>query len=147
MAKNSQSQKSKEAFLAAGGVIPTCSNEGCDKPVIVRDWKYHSFKHYCYDCNRRMKAGEEPREGVAFNKKNYCENRDGRLGFVCPVDVNFTFINSDLHSDHIDGDHFNNDPSNLQTLCSICHSRKGMASDDFNSRRKGRDLSSLTDVE
>lgn len=123
MAKNSQASQAlenKKRFLEEGGVIPTCSNEGCSNPVIVRDWKYLSFKHYCSSCNKRMKTGEAPKEGVVFHKKNYCENKDGRLGFICPVkDENFGFKNSELHSDHIDGNHFNNDPSNLQTLCSI----------------------------
>lgn len=29
-----------------------------------------------------------------------------------------------LDVDHIDGDHSNNDPSNLQTLCANCHRLK-----------------------
>ena len=64
----------KKKFFDDGGVHPICANEGCDKKVIVRDWLYHSFKHYCSDCNKRMKQGLEPREGVTFHKKNYCEN-------------------------------------------------------------------------
>jgi len=129
----------KKKFFDDGGTIPICSNEGCEKKVIVREWLNHSFKHYCSDCNNRMKKGMDPRDGVIFHKKDYCENKDGRLGFTCPVtDPNFVWRNGELHSDHIDGDHYNNAPINLQTLCSICHSRKGHSSGDFNSSKKGR---------
>ena len=37
--------------------------------------------------------------------------------------------------DHIDGNHFNNVPKNTQTLCSICHARKGKEEGDFNGHK------------
>lgn len=134
------SKQMKERFFAEGRVLPKCSNTGCDNNVIVRDWKYWSFKHYCSDCNNRMKKGLPPREGVQFHKKNYCENRDGRLGFECPVRHDYVFPNCVLHSDHIDGNHENNIPENLQTLCAICHTIKGMMENDFHSAHKGRKI-------
>jgi hypothetical protein len=133
--------KNKEDYLASGKKIPTCVNKGCENNVIVRDWKYYSFKHMCSDCTSRLQKGKDPREGVTFYKKNYCENKDGRFGFTCPVKEDWKFPNSVLHGDHIDGDHENNDPDNLQTVCSICHHIKGMESGDFNSAKKGRTLS------
>jgi 5-methylcytosine-specific restriction endonuclease McrA len=49
--------------------------------------------------------------------KKYREDKCSRCGFVpedeCQLDV-----------DHIDGNHSNNDPSNLQTLCANCHRLK-----------------------
>ena len=33
-------------------------------------------------------------------------------------------INKSMHVDHIDGNAYNNEPNNLQTLCASCHSRK-----------------------
>ena len=135
-----QSQSNKAAFLARGQTLPICVNLGCNNPVIVRDWLYYSFKHYCSDCNSRIKKGLPPRFGVTFIKKNYCENRDGRLGFLCPVHPNFPLSNGVLHGDHKDGNHYNNTPENHQTLCSICHHYKGMMTNDFNSAQKGRDL-------
>ena len=131
----------KENYLAEGKKIPKCVNEGCNNDVIVRDWKYFSFKHYCGDCGRRLSKGLPPREGVKFSKKNYCENKDGRLGFICPVNPNWEFPNNVLHGDHIDGNHENNVPDNIQTLCSICHHKKGLEVGDFVSARKGRKLS------
>jgi 5-methylcytosine-specific restriction endonuclease McrA len=136
-----QAMLNKEKFLADGKEIPTCSNKGCINKVVVRDWKYYSFKHTCGDCMRRIKKGLSPREGVTFYKKNYCENKDGRFGFVCPVKNNFEFPSSVLHGDHIDGNHQNNNPKNLQTVCSICHHMKGLNSGDFDSSKKGRKLS------
>lgn len=133
--------KNKEEYLASGKKIPKCVNKGCNNDVIVRDWKYYSFKHICSDCQRRLSKGLPPRDGVTFYKKNYCENKDARLGFKCPVNEDFQFPNSVLHGDHIDGDHENNEPENLQTLCSICHHLKGMKSGDFISAAKGRKLS------
>ena len=130
----------KKKFFDAGNTLPTCSNDGCENPVVVRDWKYFSFKHHCSDCLRRIQKGLPPREGVTFSKKNYCENKDGILGFTCPVDPKFNFPNNVLHEDHIDGDHYNNSSENLMTLCCICHAIKGLASGDFVSAVKGRKL-------
>jgi len=141
MKAKTQAMLNKENYLAEGNLIPTCSNKGCTNNVVVRDWKYYSFKHMCADCTRRIQKGLPPRDGVTFYKKKYCENKDGRFGFVCPVKDNFKFPSSVLHGDHIDGDHQNNNPENLQTVCSICHHMKGMKSGDFNSAKKGRKLS------
>lgn len=67
-------------------------------------------------------------------RKDYCENVDGRLGFVCtftaptPQQLEATGLDSTfrgwLQVDHKDGNHTNNDPSNLQTLCACCHNVK-----------------------
>ena len=133
--------QNKERWFAEGKKLPKCVNQGCDNDVIVRDWKYYSFKHLCASCTKRMQNGLPPRDGVVHHKKNYCENKDGRLGFTCPVDPSFKFPNSVLHGDHIDGNHENNIDSNLQTLCSICHHMKGLKGGDFVSAKKGRKLS------
>ena len=141
MSKKTIAMQNRVRYLAEGNKIPTCVNQGCENNVVVRDWKYYSFKHVCSNCKSREKKGLKMREGVTSYKKRYCENRDGRLGFVCPVSYEFQFPNNVLHGDHIDGDHENNNPQNLQTLCSICHHIKGHKSGDFNSAQKGRTLS------
>ena len=43
-------------------------------------------------------------------KLDYCEHCGFLPKHPCQLDV-----------DHIDGNHFNDDPSNLQTLCANCH--------------------------
>ena len=50
----------KEKYLAEGKKIPICVNQGCDNNVVVRDWKYFSFKHHCSDCANRLKKGLPP---------------------------------------------------------------------------------------
>lgn len=140
MTNDSLGIQNKERFFNSGQKLPTCSNDGCNNSVVVRDWKYYSFKHHCSDCLKRIQKGLPPREGVTFHKKNYCENKDGRLGFTCPVNPDFPFPNNVLHDDHINGDHYDNSPENLMTLCSICHAIKGLKSGDFVSARKGRNL-------
>ena len=141
MSEKSLGMRNKEKYLSEGKKIPKCVNKGCDNNVIVRDWKYFSFKHVCSNCKNRELNGLPPRDGVTSYKKNYCENKDSRLGFPCPVVENFKFPMNVLHGDHIDGNHENNEENNLQTLCSICHHIKGHKSGDFNSAVKGRDLS------
>lgn len=58
----------------------------------------------------------------AVHKKEQCE----KCGFN-PVHT------SQLDVDHIDGDRWNNDPSNLQTLCANCHRLKTHLSGDAKS--------------
>ena len=140
MVKKSKGMVNKESFLNSGKKLPKCANEGCDNDVNVRDWKNYSFRHQCSNCIDLQQKKLPPREGVKFSKKNYCENIDGRLGFKCPVNPKWKFPNNVLHGDHIDGNHQNNKPKNIQTLCSICHHIKGHKSGDFISARKGRKL-------
>jgi len=58
----------------------------------------------------------------SVHKKDYCQ----QCGFN-PVHI------SQLDVDHIDGDRWNNDPFNLQTLCANCHRLKTHLSGDSNS--------------
>ena len=53
---------------------------------------------------------------------DYCENRDGRLGFTCTTTIVWE---GQLDVDHVDENPSNNMPSNLQTLCKCCHAVKG----------------------
>lgn len=62
------------------------------------------------------------------HRKSYCENKDGRLGYKCHCKIR---IDAQLQVDHIDGDPSNNDPDNLQTLCSNCHIYKTHDKKDY----------------
>ena len=67
------------------------------------------------------------------------------LDFPCPTIHDKTKINMEgetgvlesamLDIDHKDGDHYNNDPSNLQTLTKIEHILKSMKNGDLNGHR------------
>lgn len=63
------------------------------------------------------KEPKAPRQKVSYDYRKYKGDTCSKCGFVpehpCQLDV-----------DHIDEDHANNDPSNLQTLCSNCHRLK-----------------------
>ena len=71
-------------------------------------------------------------EGVRFAKKVYCENVDGRLGYVCTAHIPYSGA---LELDHIDGNQVNNKLNNIQTLCKVCHSYKSHKNEDY---KKGR---------
>ena len=58
----------------------------------------------------------------AVHKKDYCEHCNFKPVHISQLDV-----------DHIDGNNWNNDPSNLQTLCANCHRLKTHLNDDSNS--------------
>lgn len=58
----------------------------------------------------------------AVHKKDYCEHCNFKPVHISQLDV-----------DHIDGDRWNNDPANLQTLCANCHRLKTHLNDDSNS--------------
>ena len=105
---------------------PECCNIGCTKPVHLISYSSTGtpkYRPYCGSCHRSTYKGLPFAEGVTSVKKNYCQNSDGRLGFVCATKGN------KLHScmmdlDHIDGNHYNNDSNNIQTLCKNCHAYK-----------------------
>ena len=91
-----------------------------------------------YRSHTEMKNASHPYRKY---RKNYCENQDGRLGWVCKAE----FPNEDTLNnlgieygvsphfdvDHIDGNPRNNKPENLQTLCKCCHSIKGLINGDL----------------
>ena len=130
------SQQMKQKFFAEGHQLPKCLNTGCNGNVLVREWKYWSFKSECSTCTSARKKGIT-RPGIIQHKKSFCENEDGQLGWVCPVprDGWIGFENS-LDLDHLDGDHHNNVPSNVKTYCKLCHGRKSIINGDCNSNKQ-----------
>ena len=65
-----------------------------------------------------------------YARKDFCENKDGRLGFKCKTGKMPNGFKGHLDVDHIDGNPANNAPENLQTLCSCCHDYKTWLSGD-----------------
>jgi hypothetical protein len=61
--------------------------------------------------------------------KTYCENIDGRLGYVCTATI-IPHVGI-LSVDHIDGNPFNRHKSNYQTLCRNCHAHKTVMFKDY----------------
>lgn len=85
---------------------------------------------------RRAKCSEHhftqyKMQGWAYKifRKKYCENIDGRLGFVCTT----TIIDPiwQLDADHINGDSSQDTRENIQTLCKCCHAIKTKNNKDY----------------
>ncbi len=104
--------------------LPCCGVSGCRKRVLVTgtDRKGNlKFTKYCED-HVCIQAS------YSVFKKDYCENIDKRLGFKCTTTI---LLTAQLDVDHIDGNPFNNDPANLQTLCGCCHKYKTLTNKDY----------------
>ena len=127
-------------WLSSGNKIPYCINQGCEKNVAIRHWTAQhipSLKTECNRCSTNRKKGNKI-DGIIYHKKDYCENKDNILGFICPIDKSrYGEFPTDIYDmDHIDGDHHNNTPENVITICKVCHARKGKESGDYNSQKK-----------
>jgi hypothetical protein len=57
----------------------------------------------------------------------YCENIDGRLGYICDTTIRDL---CQLELDHKDGNPYNHAVSNFQSLCCNCHAYKGKKNGD-----------------
>lgn len=92
-----------------------CCNKSLQRKVSGTN-KYSSI---CGGCNKALygKAKIKPLRIKKVSYKSYKKDSCEKCGFVpehsCQLDV-----------DHIDCDHSNNSPDNLQTLCANCHRLK-----------------------
>lgn len=138
--KKSKNKELLEKWMENGNTIPVCINQGCNKKVQIRHWSAQEIPSLKTECSTCATARKNNRtlQNIIFHKKIYCENKDGRLGFICPIDIKrcSEFPSDCFDMDHIDGDHTNNNPDNVMTICKICHARKGKENNDFNSRKK-----------
>jgi 5-methylcytosine-specific restriction endonuclease McrA len=85
---------------------------------------YRPICSFC--CKKKYEPDifQKRKEGIKRHKRNilrpyrkYVKSECSFCGFI-PVHI------SQLDVDHIDGNHFNNNPVNLQTLCANCHRLK-----------------------
>ena len=134
--KKSLTSVNLEKWKEKGNILPNCINEGCQNSVAIRHWSAQGDPSLKTECSRCSGARTKNKkiDGITFHKKNYCENKDGILGFTCPMDrERYNEFPPDIyHMDHLDGNHHNNTLNNLKTFCAVCHTRKGKESGDFN---------------
>lgn len=88
---------------------PLCKRCG-ENPRVKRYSGRKGFHEYCRTCKKKP---------YRMYKKDICEF----CGFI-PVHK------TQLDVDHINGDHKDNRPENLQTLCANCHRLKTMVQQD-----------------
>jgi 5-methylcytosine-specific restriction endonuclease McrA len=117
--------------MAYSKIHPTCqtvlpSGALCGVPAhVIRNYtnggNYRKRNGY-WICGAHHKKVSNQKNGHYTNhRKSFCENIDGRLGCKCTA----TIVNEcQLDVDHRDGDHGNDNPANLQTLCKNCHALK-----------------------
>ena len=129
----------KEAIL---GPRPKCCNPGCGEPAYGNG---HRWTQFCSSCREVSQGKKPPKPGITYLRKHVCGNYDGRynLGFPCPL--NWDFVKKHnfkiiTEMDHIDGNHLNNDPNNIQELCSFCHDRKSAEGKDKDGWKKRREM-------
>ncbi len=106
--------------------FPVCAVLGCGSPVSYR--KRFENGNYSF----RSVCGKHHKMKLKTTKLPYCENQDGHLGFgPCTA----TIVGPEqLHIDHIDGNRYNNHPSNRRTYCANCHSTKTIRHKDHLNR-------------
>ena len=104
--------------------VPCCAVPGCKKKVIIRGTDNKSNIKFTKYCKEHVCISTT----YSIFRKDFCENIDKRLGFKCTTKI---LIMAQLQVDHIDGNPFNNEPSNLQTLCACCHVYKTHANRDY----------------
>lgn len=98
-----------------------CSS--CDKNLYSKESSsLKRLKRFQRD-NRKTRI---KRGGYRSHKKDYCE----KCGFSSKYEVQFDV-------DHIDGNHNNNEITNLQTLCSNCHRLKTFLCEEGIHKKKG----------
>ena len=101
---------------------PKCTVEGCELPgQHTGHYRKDGSIYYRNLCSAHHAIRYNMDGGYRLHKKSYCENIDGRLGYVCTS----TILDScQLDVDHANSDHEDNRIENLDTLCRCCHSYK-----------------------
>ena len=130
MTKNTKNAR----LLAMATDRPTCINPGCGQPATYTRRNLNGTFRWRVTCSHCQGAawGRHPhRAGVTPYKTGHCSNQDGGLGFRCFTDLARSPIAGLTEIDHINGNHCDNDPNNLQELCQACHAVKGRWNRDF----------------
>jgi len=102
---------------------PKCIHEGCSSPgQDVGTRRKDGSKIYRKTCSKHHFS----KYGIGDwsykqHRLNYCENINGRLGFMCTTNIPPGFEQNMLDADHINNNHDDDRKVNIQTLCACCH--------------------------
>lgn len=96
--------------------------------MTVGEYQYDVLKRRAKKVGMSLADFINSKHPYRKHRKEHCENRDGRLGFKCRYKIRHS---AQLQVDHIDGNPKNNNPKNLQTLCSNCHCYKTHMNKDY----------------
>lgn len=102
---------------------PKCIHAGCKSPgQDVGNKRIDGSKMYRKTCIKHhfTKYGIGDWAYKQY-RVGYCENIDGRLGFVCTTTIQPGFETNMLDADHINNNHKDNRKLNIHTLCACCH--------------------------
>ena len=92
----------------------------CNDDKQVHRHTKDGIRYYRATCNRCHTNLHRPEFKYRSHKKSECELCGFKPVHPCQLDV-----------DHIDGNHDNNNESNLQTLCANCHRLKTHNTKDY----------------
>ena len=127
---------------------PGCNREAGNTSLDVIGKTTHCLHHHLKKYSGRVGGTTGGNKGTNWQRDHYREhmNPDSIDYAFCKRLVEKHFPDLDWKTkhwyvlkcfdvDHIDGDHYNNDPSNLQTLTKIEHILKSMKNGDLNGHR------------
>lgn len=120
---------------------PRCSIKGCTN-LAMKNGRHKKdgtpyFKKICANHNAKKTADKRGLSLTEYknthhrylrHRKEFCENKDGRLGFKCNYKIQ---ISGQLQVDHKNGNPEDNRQRNLQTLCANCHVFKTIKNKDY----------------
>jgi hypothetical protein len=120
-----------------------CENDGCHKLVKTNGYKRDGTRKYykwCSQCHKKRYNDKWKKKYVPVPEEHRKKRESLKFGGYKKLDhcelCGFVALNKcQLDVDHIDGDHSNDSPDNLQTLCANCHRLKTWLNQDWKSNK------------